>query len=69
MGHQIINAKQELERHGYVVEECVPAESGGHLYVLDPVHCVAGKSLTWVENRRVRIGSYFEACKFLDDRN
>lgn len=68
MKHQIISAKEEMERHGYTVEEYVPAEDGGHLYVLDPVHCVAGRSLKWVEYRRVRIGSYGEACKFLDDR-
>lgn len=69
MKYQIISAKEELERRGYKIEECVPAEGAGHLYVIDPVHCIAGKSLKWVEDRRIRIGSYSEACKFLDARN
>jgi hypothetical protein len=69
MPDQIISAKELLARHGYQIDECVPAEGGGHLYVLDPVHCVAGKSLKWVESRKVRIASYGDACKFMDDRS
>lgn len=64
----ILRAMAMLKNHGYTVTECVPTEDGGHLYVLDPVHCVAGKTLTWTEDRPVRIGDYAEACKFLSER-
>lgn len=69
MKNELASAKATLERHGYQIAEYAPTDSGGHLYVLDPVHCVAGKTLKWVEDRRVRIGSYGEACKFLDARS
>ena len=67
---EIDSAKKLLELNGYRIDEIhATPTGGGHLYVLDPVHCVAGKSLTWTEDRKVRIASYGEACRFLDARS
>lgn len=66
--HPIRRAATMLRDAGYEVEgERVNPDGSGHLYVMDPVRCSAGRH-NWVELKSVQIRDVVTASLFIEER-